>query len=186
MRQKPYTARQIADVIDVSIDYYGMLFYLTEHSTGLNNAGKVLDLFQFSHRNWAEAKLPKKDGSEYVIPFVHLTMVGENSQIAAMQSDIRAMLLYPAIVLIGDCLAVSNMYDSTPEMRFFKQLRHALAHGNKWHFRRGMPKGVHTFKQFTLHSSLKGHAVLFDYMEAGDVLELLEHVRDQLRAKGGP
>lgn len=100
-------------------------------------------------------------------------------------------LLSASVAWIGDQLAVEQYFDARlaagrlrpAELEFFRHLRNAIAHGNRWHFVKGEPRRPASFGAFVLDSSLHAQeGVLFEYMSTGDVFDLLDHLASYLRS----
>lgn len=113
-----------------------------------------------------------------------------------------------ALVTVGDALASQKYFDRRPDLELVRHLRNGLAHGNRFNLRRGeparparftgpdqrilpdragtTPPGAPTY--FEVTPALDGQAVLFDFMGAGDVHDLLMFVGWRLRriANGEP
>lgn len=97
--------------------------------------------------------------------------------------DYLGLLLTVAVSWVGDALAEHGYFDRTPELLFFRHLRNALSHGNRWHFLRGEPRQPAFFRSFVLSTSMHGEeGVLFGSMSTGDVLDLLDHIAGHLQS----
>jgi hypothetical protein len=80
-------------------------------------------------------------------------------------------------------LAAEDYFDRAPVLEMVRHLRNGIAHGNEFTLRN--PKELalwpaHTREAscqaanpFEITAELDGHAVLFDFMAPGDVLDLL-------------
>jgi len=68
------------------------------------------------------------------------------------------------------------------DLEYFRHLRNAIAHGNRWNFNKGEPRRPASFGPFVLSSSLQDTQVLFDYMMPGDIFDLLDAVAARLRS----
>lgn len=97
--------------------------------------------------------------------------------------DYLGLLLTVIVSWVGDALAQHRYFDQTPELLFFRHLRNALSHGNKWHFLGAEPRQPAYFGSFVLSKSMHGdEGVLFGFMSTGDVLDLLDHTAAHLRS----
>lgn len=96
--------------------------------------------------------------------------------------DFLGALLMIAVSWAGNELSNNAYFDKTPELEFFRHLRNAVSHGNRWHFTGAEPRRPAAFGLFTLTAALHGQdGVLFEVMSTGDVADLLEHTAVHLR-----
>ena len=144
----------------------------------------------------APAKLPgmtvplgfvrRLDGTEHAFDFKHfLRLAAASSEITG---ELPRVWLAGSLLAVGDALARQNYFDRAPELELLRHLRNGIAHGNRFDIRdpqklksfpahnrlawiRGDKKTV-----FEISPALDGQAVLFDYLGAGDVLDLLMSV----------
>jgi hypothetical protein len=104
--------------------------------------------------------------------------------------------LASALLAVGDALAKNDYFDHAPALELVRHLRNGIAHGNRFdirvpdklkkfpaHNRDVRPKNPET-GTFEITPTLHGQPVLFDFMEAGDVLELLNDVSFYLTRMG--
>lgn len=110
----------------------------------------------------------KARADEYAIDF-------ERSNIAAM------------LIEVGDACARNSYFDKTPELELVRHLRNAASHGNTFTLRGTEPRRpAHSRGDFAIASGLNGtEDVLFDFIGAGDVLDLLSDVEAHLRRIDG-
>jgi hypothetical protein len=89
------------------------------------------------------------------------------------------------LITLGDSLAVHRYFDRAPELELVRHLCNAVAHGSRFHFRRGEPRfPAHnrlgwvreSDSDFEVTEQLRGTTVLFEFMDAGDVLDVLRSV----------
>jgi hypothetical protein len=95
-----------------------------------------------------------------------------------------------ALLAVGDALKDNNYFDHAPELELVYHLRNGIAHGNHFKFTDGGRKRLAEYPAhnracyrhsiFEITDALDGQPVLFDFMEAGDVLDLLFSVADHL------
>jgi len=95
-----------------------------------------------------------------------------------------------SLVMLGDRLAAEDYFDRAPVLEMVRHLRNGIAHGNRFTLRN--PKELasqpahtrdascQTSEPFEITPELDGHAVLFDFMAPGDVLDLLISVSTHL------
>lgn len=83
---------------------------------------------------------------------------------------------------VGDRLGQHKYFDKAPTLEFFRHLRNALSHGNRWHFTNNEPRRPATSREFELDASLHGQTVLFEYMLPGDVFDLFDDTAAHLRS----
>jgi hypothetical protein len=85
------------------------------------------------------------------------------------------------VTLIHDSLLNNNLTNHTPEFEFLRHLRNAFGHGNRFTFKNGEPRRSAAFHGLVIDSSLNGQTnVLNQFLGAGDIMNLLDHVHDQL------
>jgi len=144
-----------------------------------------------SNRN--VGKLPRKNGNplRYNIQgfFGHLRR-------PAVAEELPRVWLASALLAVGDALAKNDYFDHAPELELVRHLRNGIAHGNRFdirdpdklkkfpaHNRDVRPKNPAS-GTFAITPTLDGQPVLFDFMEAGDVVELLRAVSFHLTRIG--
>jgi hypothetical protein len=116
---------------------------------------------------------------------------GYGPLVAELRSNPQFNLDYPGLMLqamvlqIGDALAKNNYFEKTPELEFYRHIRNALGHGNRFFFKGGEPKRAATFGTRTLTPDLHGQQVFFNYMAPGDILEIWDHISGYLQTKTG-
>ncbi len=71
----------------------------------------------------------------------------------------------------------NTLTDQSPEFEFLRHLRNGVSHGNIFAFQHGEPKRLAAFKQFTISPALQGQTILFDYIPAGDLFDLLDYIK---------
>jgi hypothetical protein len=137
---------------------------------------------------------PCKDGSEWsfnlrsFLPFASTT--------PAIAAELPRVWLTGSLLAVGDALARNRYFDRAPELELVRHLRNGIAHGNRFHIRKSdeltefpahnrdvWPKRPGS-KVFEITPALDGTRVLFDFTEAGDVLELLFAVGIYLKRLG--
>ena len=98
-------------------------------------------------------------------------------------------MLTGSLLAVGDALKDNGYFDHAPELELVRHLRNGVAHGN--HFDIRYPDELTKYPAhnrdgwfrhtvFEITPELDGKPVLFDFMEAGDVLDLLFSVASHL------
>jgi hypothetical protein len=116
-----------------------------------------------------------------------------------IREEFPRIWLTGSLLAVGDALKENGYFDRSPELELVRHLRNGVAHGNRFdirypdeltkypaHNRAGYRHSI-----FEITPALDGQPVLFDFMEAGDVLDLLfsvaQHLDDiRLRALSQP
>lgn len=128
----------------------------------------------------------RKDGTAHAFDFrLFLHRAGTDVLIT---SELERVWLAGSLLKLGDVLAQHQYFDRAPELELLRHLRNGIAHGNR--FRIDNPANLSKFPAhnrdawvksdtkavFEITPMVQGHTVLFDYMGAGDVLDLLMSV----------
>ena len=128
----------------------------------------------------------RKDGTAHVFHFVHFLGLAASDTVIA--DELKRVWITGSLLRLGDVLAQNQYFDRAPELELVRHLRNGIAHGNRFRI-----DNLANFANFPAHNrsawvksdskamfeitpSLQGKAVLFNYMEAGDVLDLLMSV----------
>jgi hypothetical protein len=88
-----------------------------------------------------------------------------------------------ALSTIGQIASDSGYWDKTPELELLRHLRNGVSHGNRFNFRTGEPRRPAHFGHHRLTAQNHGDEVLFDFMGAGDIMALFDHVEAHLRSR---
>ena len=105
------------------------------------------------------------------------------------------MWLIGSLLAVGDALERNKYFDHAPELELVYHLRNGIAHGNHFRFaKRGRERLAKylghnrdaCFKSpkrtiFKITPALNGTPILPDFVEAGDVLDLLSSVGSYLK-----
>jgi hypothetical protein len=88
------------------------------------------------------------------------------------------------LITLGDALAAHRYFDHAPELELIRHLRNDVAHGNrfritkdgaerlaKWPAHNRLAIAKHS--EFEVTAELNGQQVLWDFIERGDVLDLI-------------
>jgi hypothetical protein len=136
----------------------------------------------------------RKDGSHHIFDFAHyLAEVRDNPDTA---SELARVWLMGALLTLGEALRKHRYFDKAPELELVRHLRNGIAHGNAFwikepsvlmkrpaHNRLAAVRGPNR-PVFEITPSVQNQTVLFDFMGAADVLDLLFSVEMYLLGKG--
>ena len=125
----------------------------------------------------------RKDGTEHIFHFTHYLGLARTDEIIV--SELERVWLGGALVRLGDVLAHHQYFDREPVLELVRHLRNGIAHGNCFridspgklakypaHNRNSAVKSD-TKAIFEITANLQDQTVLFDFMGAGDVLDVL-------------
>jgi hypothetical protein len=128
----------------------------------------------------------RKDGTKW-------SFDTQNALVSAVADEAIAKEL-PRVWLAGSLLAVSDelkrneYFDHAPELELVRHLRNGIAHGNRFAIQKltypAHNRGCFKNTIFEITPKLNGQPVLFDFMDAGDVLDLLYSVADHVEGIG--
>lgn len=177
----------IADQIDFFKDLYaagttalialtddGILAHL-EHGLGFDRGSSI--------------RLVRRDDTYY--DGIDVWAVVEQARTKEFNLTFMRALLSAGIAWVGDQLTVESYFDDrlrdgevrAPVLEFFRHLRNAVSHGNRWHFTGGEPRRPAAFGPLVLDASLHGsERVLFEYLGPGDVFQLMDEIAHHLRS----
>jgi hypothetical protein len=133
----------------------------------------------------------RKDGSEHLFHFEHYLAKGSQPDFAA---DFRRAWPVGALLTLGDALQNHDYFQHAPELEMVYHLRNGAAHGNRFNL---TSSGLNRLANYPAHTrdaairngsqstfeispGLDGQTVLFDFMEAADVVDLLMSVQTYL------
>ena len=125
----------------------------------------------------------RKDGTEHVYDFTfHLSRARTDSDLAP---EFEQVWLAGSLIKLGDKLAQNQYFDRAPELELVRHLRNGIAHGNRFqldnpnkltmfpaHNRDALVKGD-SKAIFEISPSVHGQTLLFNFMGAADVLDLI-------------
>ena len=128
----------------------------------------------------------RKDGTKW--SFDTQDAIGGAVADKAVAAELPRVWLAGALLALGDALKDHDYFGHTPLFELVRYLRNGIAHGNhfdirypdeleKWpaHNRNADYRGPNS-ALFEITPTLNGKLVLFDFMGAGDVLDLLHSV----------
>ncbi len=113
----------------------------------------------------------------------------------AIHVELPRVWLTGSLLALGDALKDHGYFDHAPALELVYHLRNGIAHGNRFKF---TASGLERLKRYPAHNreawfrtvifeiapALTGQSVLFEFMGAGDVLDLLSSVGAQLNKRG--
>jgi hypothetical protein len=137
----------------------------------------------------ADDGVSRKDGTGHVYNRQHyLDYARANPE---MVDDLKRVWLVGSLIAVGDALSDHDYLTRAPLLELIYHLRNGVAHGNMFTFKVGQDTpGLRRLKkapanngqarvktaEFAIHGNLEGEHILFDFMDAGDVLDLLMSV----------
>jgi len=128
----------------------------------------------------------RKDGTEHAFHFeIYLSQAAKD---AFLITEFEQIWLAGSLLKLGDTLAQHKYFDRAPELELVRHLRNGIAHGNR--FRIDNPNSLKTYPAhnrlawvrsdtkavFEIAPAVHGQAVLFDFMGAADVLDVIMSV----------
>lgn len=134
--------------------------------------------------------LRRKDGSQHTYDVVYYLTLGKDH--AFIAPEIRRSWFSGVLITAGDLLKKHGYFDHGPELELIYHLRNGVAHGNRFNFTPSGEKrlGKHPAynrvldgrgEVFHITAGLKGQSVLFDFMAAADVVDLLTMAAERLK-----
>jgi hypothetical protein len=128
----------------------------------------------------------RKDGTRHNFHFTYFLAKAVSDP--AMRDDLDRLWLVGSLLATGDALTRHDYFDHAPELELLYRLRNGVAHGNV--FKIQNPKRLAKFPaynrlawvrsdndaKFEITPNLQNQPVLFDFMAAGDVLDLFSSV----------
>jgi hypothetical protein len=128
----------------------------------------------------------RKDGTQHVCHFRHFLHLAATD--ADLARDLPRIWLAGSLLSLGDALTQHAYFDRAPELELLRHLRNGIAHGNV--FRIDNPANLSKVPAhnrdawvksdlktvFEITPTLQGRPVLFDFMDPGDVLDILMSV----------
>jgi hypothetical protein len=110
----------------------------------------------------------------------------------AIDAELPRVWLTGSLLALGDALKEHHYFDRAPALELVYHLRNGIAHGNRFNF---TAPGLDRLTKYPAHNrdacfrkviceiapALNGQVILFAFMGAGDVLDLLSSVGAHLR-----
>jgi hypothetical protein len=114
-----------------------------------------------------------------------------------IREEFPRIWLTGSLLAVGDALKDNGYFDRAPELELVRHLRNGVAHGNRFEIRYpdelteypAHNRACYSYSIFEITPAHDGQPVLFDFMEAGDVLDLLFSVAshlDELKRRASP
>jgi len=136
----------------------------------------------------------RKDGTKW--SFDMQDALGSAVADEAIAAELPRVWLAGSLLAVGDALKDHGYFGHAPEFELVRHLRNGIAHGNRFDIR--YPDELQKYPAnnrdafyrspsntiFEITPALDGQPVLFDFMGAGDVLDLLYSVGSQLEQMG--
>lgn len=127
----------------------------------------------------ASLELPRVDGGIYTVDGLQIIRFLEAEE---HQTDFTRAQFIAAISLVGDALRRNSFFNQQrPEFDFFRLLRKAVNHGNRWRFQGNPLPRKAEFNGIVLSKALADKPVLFDTLGPGDVFDLFDAIAARLR-----
>jgi hypothetical protein len=132
----------------------------------------------------------RKDGTDWSFDTRDALLSLADKAIAA---ELPHVWLAGSLITLGDALERNNYFDRAPVLELIRHLRNGIAHGNRFSVRQ--PDKLKQFPAnncdasfkktiFEITPALDEKLVLFNFMEPGDVLDLLYSVGRYLKQIG--
>lgn len=139
--------------------------------------------------DWPSDFVQRKDGSKWSFDTQDALVCLADK---AIEAELPRVWLTGALLALGDALKDNDYFDHGPALELVYHLRNGIAHGNRFNLtasgRERLTKyPAHNreawFRKMTFEISpaLDGQAVLFKFMGAGDVLDVLSSVGAHLK-----
>ena len=137
---------------------------------------------------WPSDFVERKDGSKWSFDTQDALVDLADKTIDA---ELPRVWLTGSLLALGDALSEHGYFDRSPLLELVYHLRNGIAHGNRFNF---TGSGLSRLKKHPAHNrdasskttvfeivpAINGQEVLFTFMGAGDVLDLLSSVRAHL------
>jgi len=136
------------------------------------------------HIGWnSVGKAKKKNGESH--QFLKTAWLDHDGFTEHIQEDLDRIWLTGALIYSGDALHTYGYFDRSPCLELIRHLRNAAAHNNRFRIRnpksldtfpahtRNGPKDYPTNSAFEITSALDGTALMWDFMESGDILDAI-------------
>jgi hypothetical protein len=174
-------------VLDVAQLARNMAAGYTAHIAAIRLAPRV------SHKAFVQLiadyptdSVQRKDGTKWT--FGMQDALGSAVADEAVAKELPRVWLTGSLLAVGDALADSDYFDHAPELELVYHLRYGIAHGKRFHIRNrerlnkhpAHNRASHRNTIFETTDALNGQPVLFEFMGAGDMLDLLYSVATHL------
>jgi hypothetical protein len=136
-------------------------------------------------------EIKRKDGTFHTLNLRHYLDLLRTDQ--NLQGDFLRAWAMGALLTLGNELAKHRYFDHAPTLELVYHLRNGIAHGNRFNINEKGRKRLAKYQahnchaavnspsgtRFEVHPQLKG-SILFDFMGAADVIDLLQSVEIHL------
>ena len=142
----------------------------------------MFDVFDdWGFDQYAQLSTPRLDGTSHGTP-LYETLQDVTARLTDYGPDFERSTLAGLLVTVGDACSQNGYFDRTPALELLRHLRNASGHGNAFNLLNGEPRLTAEYRGFSISSADHGRAdVLFTFIGAGDVLNLLSNVENHLR-----
>lgn len=134
--------------------------------------------------------ISRKDGSQHTYDAAHYLTLSNNHPFIAPK--IQQAWFAGALVTAGDALEKRHYFNHGPELELIYHLRNGIAHGNIFNMTANGLKRLAKYpayvrvldrrgEVFRISPSQNGQPVLFDFMAAADVIDLLTMAAERLK-----
>jgi hypothetical protein len=136
----------------------------------------------------------RKDRTEHVFDFRYFLRLASASP--EITGELPRVWLAGSLLAVGDTLSRNDYFDRAPELELVRHLRNGITHGNRFVIRKpdkrkkfpahNRDAWVRSNKKtiFEISPALNGQPVLFNYLGAGDVVDVLLSVGIYLTRMG--
>jgi hypothetical protein len=124
----------------------------------------------------------RHDGTSHRTP-LYESLQDVQARRESFSEDYERATLSGMLITVGDACSRNEYFDKTPSLELLRHLRNSAGHGNTFSLREGEPRrDAHFRESFRITASLNGRRnVLFNFIGAGDILDLLAEVESHLR-----
>jgi hypothetical protein len=174
----PGTLREVADLLD----RLQATYVATSTAIILLNDDQILQLLTAKGFDIGTTiRLGRRDNTYYegIRLWDSIQLVRNNP---GFNLDFLGSQLMVILSWIGDKLSENGYFDKSPELEFVRHVRNGIAHGNRFNFLHGEPRRPARFRDSEITPALEGTPVLFEFLSTGDVFDLLDYIKEHLRA----
>jgi hypothetical protein len=139
--------------------------------------------------DWPSDFVQRKDGTKW---FFNTQDALVSLADKAIEAELPRVWLTGSLLALGDALKDHGYFDHAPALELVYHLRNGIAHGNRFNF---TARDLERLKKYPAHNreawfrnmifeiapALEGQTVLFEFMGAGDVLDVLSSVGANLK-----
>jgi hypothetical protein len=180
------SALEVGDLTNQLV--WGYFSYLAALTVASDPRAEQLMPARLAGKNVSEGVIHGKYGNEATFHFEHYLRAVRTD--AFVQDQFSKAWLAGAIITIGDALSRHAYFNHQPELELVYHLRNGIAHGNQFNIDQRGEKRLAKYPAhnkaaivrvngepfFEITKDLNGMAVLFDFVHAGDVVNILQAV----------